>query len=89
MYQTVLLETGYGKATNSHGMNDTAKIMSVMMDYHCMLKSKAAMDQCAEGLECTGIIHYIKHYTGIIKPLFTHQQSVLTIGTCVARLYYM
>ena len=83
MYQTALLETGYGKAINNLSMNDTAEIMSVMMDYHCMLKSKAAMDQFAEGLECTGVLHYIKHYTDIMKPLFTHQKSVLTAGTYI------
>ena len=74
------METGYGKPVNSLTMNDNTKIMSILTDYHCLLKSKAATDQFDEGLESTGVLHYIRHYGDLMKPLFSHQQLVLTAG---------
>ena len=80
IFQSALVETGYGKPLNSLSLNDKPDIMSILTDYHCMLKSKAAVDQFAEGLECTGVLHYIRHHADLMKSLFTHQKSVLTAG---------
>lgn len=35
-------------------------VASLLVDYHCITKVKATMDQYIEGLECLGLLHRIR-----------------------------
>ena len=74
----MLLETGCHMVLSALKVGDKANLLSLMMDYHCIIKPKAAMDQFVEGLSSTGVMHYIKHYPDIMKPLFCQLKSPLT-----------
>lgn len=78
--ETVLLETGYHMVLSSLKTSDKANLLSLIIDYHCIIKPKAAIDQFIEGLQCSGIMHYVQHYPDIIKPLFCKPKSPLTAG---------
>lgn len=67
----MLLSTGYRKALSRLSLEDKANIRAALLDYHCMLKVKAEMDQFGEGLADAGVLQYVKQYPGIMKPLFT------------------
>ena len=53
--QALLFETGYKKALVHLTMEEKSAISSVLVNYHCMMKQKAAMDQFIEGLESPGV----------------------------------
>ena len=75
------METGYMKPFEALTTDDKDEIISILIDYHCLIKPKAAMDQFAEGLQCTGVLHYMKHHDGcVLRDLFRFRPSVLTAG---------
>ncbi|XP_065906067.1 G2/M phase-specific E3 ubiquitin-protein ligase-like [Dysidea avara] len=77
--QSALMETGYMKPFEALTTDDKDEIISILIDYHCLIKPKAAMDQFAEGLQCTGVLHYMKHHDGcVLRDLFRFRPSVLT-----------
>lgn len=47
----LILETGYRKPFVKLTMADRSELKAAMVDYHCMIKVKAAMDQYIEGLQ--------------------------------------
>ena len=61
-------------------IDDKEEITSILIDYHCVIKPKACMDQFVEGLQCTGVLHYIKNYGNLLKDHFQFRPSVLTAG---------
>ena len=77
---SLLEETGYRKPICRLTMHDKDSVCSALVDYHCMLKTKAAMDQFAEGLQELHIIDIIKQNPGALKPLFVADFRVLTAG---------
>lgn len=83
LYQSALMETGYMRPFASLTMDDKEEIISILIDYHCLIKPKAAMDQFAEGLQRTGVLHYIKHHHSILRDSFRYRPSTLTAGTYV------
>ena len=44
----LILSTGFRKPLCSLALEDKASLKSILLDYHCMLKVKAEMDQFAE-----------------------------------------
>ncbi len=73
-------------------MSDKPAIKSSLLDYHCMIKVKGAMDQFAEGLEELRVLQLIKRFPALTKPLFVSTNQVLTAGQpfinlqCVIRI---
>lgn len=49
--QSLLQETGYKKPVTKLSVADKTSLRSILIDYHCMVRVKACMDQFAEGLE--------------------------------------
>lgn len=77
----LLYATGFRKAVCDLTLEDTAIIKSSLIDYHCILKVKAEMDQFLEGLESLGIIDAIKSQPEVMKPLFVAEISkTITAG---------
>ena len=66
--------------TTALKIQDKHSIVSLLIDYHCVIKPKAAIDQFIEGLHCSGVMHYVKHYPEIMEPLFCKPKIPLTAG---------
>ena len=83
--QSALSETGYMKPFEALTLDDKEEIISILMEYHCLVKPKACIDQFAEGLQSTGVLHYIRNYGGMIRNQFKFQPLILTTGIYVTR----
>ena len=73
---SLLLETGYRKAIRHLKLSDKDSLRSCLLDYHCMLKVKGAMD----GLEELHVLEILKQYPDILKSVFINERRVLTAG---------
>jgi len=78
--QILLLETGCHMLLSSLKVRDREYLIALLLDYHCIIKPKAAIDQFIEGLQCSGIMHYVKCYPDVMKPLFCKKKEQLTTG---------
>ena len=78
--QGALLETGDMMPFTYLAIQDKQDILSTLIDYHCLIKPKAAMDQFAEGLQYAGVLHYIKHHDSLLRDQLRYQPSILTAG---------
>ena len=67
----VLLVTGYRKAICDLRLNDKVSLKAALIDYHCLLKVKAEMDQFMDGLADCGVLEYIRQFPDLMRPLFT------------------
>ena len=65
----LLYATGFRKAVCDLTLEDTSMIKSSLIDYHCILKVKAEMDQFLEGLTSLGILDAVKSQPDVMKPL--------------------
>ena len=79
--QSALSETGYMKPFEALTIDN--KEVSILMEYHCLVKPKACIDQFAEGLQSTGVLHYIRNYGGMIRNQFKFQPLILTAGSYI------
>ena len=61
-------------------MSDKLTLTSTLLDYHCMVKVKAQMDQFAEGLEELGVLMLIRRYPEVSKPLFVAVSKAMSAG---------
>jgi len=75
------METGYAKPFESLTLDDKEEIIPILIDYHCFVKPKAAMDQFSQGLQCTGVLHLIRHHDSVLRDMFRYRPSSLTAGT--------
>ena len=78
--QNALSETGYMKPFEALTLDDKEEVILILMEYHCLVKPKACIDQFAEGLQCTGVLHYIRNYGSMIRDQFNFRPSFLTAG---------
>ena len=74
-----IMETGYGKGLSCVKLSDREELCSVLIHYHCLLKSKAAMHQFMEGIYEGGITRDLFQKPGM-KQMFIHQEVHLTTG---------
>ena len=77
---TVLLETGYRKAICRLELSDKISLRSTLVDYHCMLKVKALMDQFAEGLQELHVLDMMRKHSDIMRPFFVDECRPFTAG---------
>ena len=77
---SLLLETGYRKPICHLKLSDKDSLRSCLLDYHCMLKVKGAMDQYMDGLEELHVLEILKQYPDILKSVFVNERRVLTAG---------
>ena len=54
------METGCHMVLLSLKLSDKATLLSLMINYHCIIKPKAAIDQFIVGLSSTGVMHYVQ-----------------------------
>jgi len=79
-FENLLLETGYKTPPSRLVLDEKLTVMSVVADFHCMMKTKAANDQFIEGLKASGVLQYLQQYPEVMKPLFYFRKSPLTTG---------
>ena len=79
-FNSLLYETGYSKPSPTLTAMDKEDIISSVVEYHCMIKGKAGMDQFIEGLEAGGILSFVRRYPLAFKELFTPSPSKLSAG---------
>ena len=58
--QSLVYETGFRKPLAQLKVEDKHVVSSVLVNYHCMTKVKASMDQYMEGLESLGLLSRIQ-----------------------------
>ena len=83
----MLFATGFRKAVCSLGVADKPVLKSSLIDYHCLLKVKAEMDQFADGLSSLGVLDAVKKQPDVMKPLFVAQKCNLSAGKLLRLLY--
>ena len=76
----LLLETGYRKPLQQLCLLDKGALRSALLDYHCVLKVKAEMDQFKEGLTSLGVLNAITTYPALMKCMFVDDRGTLTAG---------
>ena len=79
-FENLLLETGFTMPLSLLKIDDKDNIISLIKDYHCLIKPKAAMDQFIEGLGHGGVLDSIKRFMQLMKPLFTPGHSAISAG---------
>ena len=79
----VLLETGFRKAICNLGLSDKASLRSTIVDYHCMLKVKASMDQFAEGLQELHVLDVMKKHPDVMRQFFVDECRPFTAGAYI------
>ena len=72
-----LVEAGYSKSSSQLSLSDR-DIASSLVSFHFFLKMKAVMDQFREGLETSGLLHFMTKYTHLLRPLFVDEHRPLT-----------
>ena len=75
---SLLQETGFRKPVCMLTVSDKAHLKSALLDYHCMVKVKAEMDQFSDGM-----LDFIKLYPEQMRPLFVATNNVVTAGLLV------
>ena len=83
----MLFDTGYRKPICQLTVLDKSGVRLSLLDYHCMLKVKASMDQFMEGLKELHVLDLIKKYPELTKPFFVSERRKLTAGIHIL-LYY-
>ena len=83
-----LVVTGYRKAICNLGLQDKESLKAALLDYHCLLKVKAEMDQFINGLADVGVLEYVRKHPDLLKPLFTDcYHKPLTAGELICGSY--
>ena len=78
-----LLETGFKKPISLLGMKDKASLHASLVDFHCLIKAKAAVDQFSEGLASLNVLGMLQQYPEVMKPLFMYEEHALTSGVYI------
>ena len=81
----LLSQTGYRIAITRLTMGDKMGVKSALIDYHYMVKVKAATDQYKDGLNELGVLSMVQENPSVWKVLFTSNGSPLTPGIVIVQ----
>ena len=56
------------------------EILSVLLDYHLMIKMKAEMDQYIEGLEQLGVLVAVRNNPDLFRDFFVYNEVPISAG---------
>ena len=68
----LLLTTGFQKPMCALEVDDRADIRSALVDYHCLFRVKAEMDQFRDGLADVGVLEFFRQNPDLMRPLLTY-----------------
>ena len=71
----MLMGMGCKKPISKLKIDDKSMLKSSLIDYYCLLKVKAEMDQFAEGLKDLGLLEMMQHHPSLFKSLFVAPTS--------------
>ncbi len=78
--QALIFETGFRKPLSQINHEHINGIIQLLIDYFCMMKVKAAIDQYAEGLQDLGILTCIQQNPSEWKKFFLQDKIELSAG---------
>ena len=81
----LLMETGYRKAVMHLTLYDKPSLRAALLDYHCVLKVKAAIDQYAEGLQQLMVLDLVQKFPSLAKPFFVSNGKKTTASEYMQR----
>ncbi len=61
-------------------LGDVPSVSNALVEYHCLVKVKAAIDQFRNGLKALGVLEMLHECPAIWKPLFVLDATQLTAG---------
>ncbi len=70
----------YSKQPTYLTVSDKGEIAETLINFHCIMKVKAGMDQFLSSLNAVGLLNYLYSRPEVMKPLITHTQITLTSG---------
>ncbi len=70
-YFAILLDCGFTKPSTSVVLADKMEIVQTISLHQVILRSKAELDQFAEGLDSCGVLKAITNFPGLTKTFFT------------------
>ena len=76
--QALLLETGFSRPVTKLKLSHKAEIKSTLIEYHCLVKPKASMDQFLDGLGDVSMM--LRRFQDLSKQLFVAHQEQLPSG---------
>ena len=77
---SLLQETGFSRPVCSLNVGDKASLSALIINYHYMIKPKAAVDQFIKGLDTLRVSTLARDYPDLVKPYFTDMSDPLTAG---------
>ena len=81
--QSLVYEAGFRKPLAQLSMKDKSVVSSILLNYHCMTKVKAAMDQYLEGLESLGLLSRIQQDPSKWKNFFVDTGVLVDSGIII------
>ena len=69
------MQTGYRKPLEKLVLSDKSELLSIIIDFHTMAKSKAELDQLLQGLELFQFISMVRLHPVIWEPYFLFRDS--------------
>lgn len=82
-FQSLVYEAGFRKPLAQLSMEDKSVVSSILLNYHCMTKVKAAMDQYLEGLESLGLLSRIQQDPSKWKNFFVDTGVLVDSGIII------
>ena len=85
----LVLEAGFSKPIQRLSLVDRDEIINLVSLHHCILKSKAELDDLKNGLGALGVSDIIASYPDLLRPFFTSSGILpITAGTvCCSNNY--
>lgn len=56
------------------------ELLSILLDYHLMIKAKAAMDQFLDGLKTLGVLEAVRDNPKVFQDFFVYKVVPITGG---------
>ena len=82
--QDLLLQCGFSTPLSSLSITMRDTLVSVIVDYHCIVKCIAMMDQFRQGLNLLGVLDMVQMHPHIMKKFFVHHNRVLSCGNNIS-----
>ena len=83
--QTLIYETGFRKPLSE----DKREVISILIDYNCMVNVKAAIDQYCVGLQCLTVLQRIQANPSRWKEFFVASTTAVSAGTLIEFTFLM
>ena len=87
--QTLIYETGFRKPLLEIKLKDKREVISILIDYNCMVKVKGAIDQFCVGLQCLTVLQRIQANPSRWKEFFVASTTAVSAGTLIEFTFLM